>query len=284
VRSALYGAADADGDGQVTYREASAFIERANEAIPNEAYRSRIYARAPRDTSVLLDLRGRVRSRIEIPGTHADHYLLEDSRGVRIADLHNGRDAATYFLRPPHAGNLYLRRLGADIEYVVPNGQDMVTLAELTPSEARSYPRGAAADSFELLFSLPFGRHDVDSYLGVSLDRPAPGRAPPQSTAWRWGSAILLGGCAVGGGVIGGLTLASAHDVSRGISAGSSQQAVQTANSSIRDKNLWGGVEVGVAGAAAAAGLVLLLWPDAPRNIDGGASASGAWVSLHGTF
>jgi hypothetical protein len=285
VRSALYGAADADGDGQVTYREASAFIERANEAIPNEAYRSQIYARAPRDTSVLLDLRGRVRSRIEIPGTHADHYLLEDSRGVRIADSHNARDAATYFLRPPHAGNLYLRRVGADIEYVVPSGDNVVRVAELTPSEARSYSRGAAADSFELLFTLPFGRHDVDSYQGVSVGGAEPDRGrPPSSTAWRrWGGAILLGGGAVGG-VIGGLTLASAHNVNQGISAVTSQQAVRAANTSIRDKNLWGGVEVGAAGVAATAGLVLLLWPDAPTNVDAGASASGAWVSVHGAF
>jgi hypothetical protein len=284
VRSALYGAADADGDGQVTYREASAFIERANAAIPNEAFRSQIYARAPRDTSVLLDLRGRLGSRIEIPGTHADHYLLEDSRGVRIADFHNDREGATYLLRPPHSGNLYLRRLAADTEYVVPNGQEKVTLALLTPSEMRSNPRGAAADSFELLFSLPFGRRDVDAYRVASLDRPEADHAPSHGVAWRrWGGAILLGGSAVGG-VLGGLTLASAHDVSQGVGAGSSQQAVRAANSSIRDKNLWGGVEVGAAGVAAAAGLVLLLWPDARTNVDAGASASSAWVSVHGTF
>jgi len=33
VRSGLYGAADADGDGMVTYREIAAFVARANEAI-----------------------------------------------------------------------------------------------------------------------------------------------------------------------------------------------------------------------------------------------------------
>jgi hypothetical protein len=72
--------------------------------------------------------------------------------------------------------------------------------------------------------------------------------------------------------------------VSQGVGAGSSQQSARAANSSIRDKNLWGGVEVGAAGVAAAAGLVLLLWPDARTNVDAGASASSAWVSVHGTF
>src|SRR5262249_3697951 len=39
VRSGLYGAADANHDGQVTYREIAAFVARANEAIPNERFR-----------------------------------------------------------------------------------------------------------------------------------------------------------------------------------------------------------------------------------------------------
>ena len=36
VRSGLYGAADANGDGQVSYREMAAFIDRANASIANE--------------------------------------------------------------------------------------------------------------------------------------------------------------------------------------------------------------------------------------------------------
>ncbi len=284
VRSALYGAADADGDGQVSYREISAFIERANEAIPNEEYRPRIYARAPRDSSVLLDLRGRFRSRIEIPGTHADHYLLEDSRGVRIADSHNGPDTATYLLRPPHTGKLYLRRLGADVEYVVPSGPDEVTVAALTPSDTRSHPRGAAADSFEMLFSLPFDRRDVDRYSPASQDGPPSDRAARPPVAWRmWGGGALLAGSAVAG-VVGVLTLASAQNESKQVTAGWSQQAADRTNRVIREDNLRGGVEVGAAGVAAAAGLLLLLWPDGSRIVDAKGSASGAWVSVHGVF
>jgi hypothetical protein len=284
VRSALYGAADADGDGQVSYREVSAFIERANEAIPNEEFRPRIYARPPKDTSVLLDLRGRLRSRIEIPGAHADHYLLEDSRGVRIADSHNGPDTSTYLLRPPHTGRLYLRRLGADVEYVVPSGQDPVTVAALTPSESRSRPRGAAADSFELLFTLPFGKRDVESYPAASLGGAAPERGVRAPVSWRtWGGAALITGSAIVG-VIGGFTLASAQSQRDGVTTASSQQAVGSANRAIRDKDLSGGIEVGAAGACAAAGLLLLLWPDAANAVDVKASASEGWVSVHGTF
>jgi hypothetical protein len=284
VRSALYGAADADGDGLVSYREVSAFIERANEAIPNEEYRPRVFARAPKDTSVLLDLRGRLHSRIEIPGTHADHYLLEDSRGVRLADSHNRPDGATYLLRPPHAGKLYLRRLGADLEYVVPNSEDLVTLAQLTPADTRSQPRGAAADSFELLFSLPFGSHDVDSYSPTSQAAREPDRAASPPIAWRrWAGVTVLAGSAVAG-VIGGLTLGSAHDESRSVTAGASQLAARSANADIHAKDLWGGVEIGAAGVAATTGLLLLLWPEARTTVDVAGSASGAGVSVHGTF
>ena len=51
VRSGLYGAADLDGDGRVSYREIAAFIQRANESIPNERFRPDVYARPPRSVT-----------------------------------------------------------------------------------------------------------------------------------------------------------------------------------------------------------------------------------------
>ncbi len=54
VRSGLYGAADADGDGRVSYREMAAFIRQANGAIPNDRFRPQILARAPRGSDTLL--------------------------------------------------------------------------------------------------------------------------------------------------------------------------------------------------------------------------------------
>src|SRR5437762_3404086 len=54
VRSGLYGAADADGDGEVTYREIAAFVARADAAIPNERFRPQVYAHAPTHAPALL--------------------------------------------------------------------------------------------------------------------------------------------------------------------------------------------------------------------------------------
>ena len=42
VRSGLYGAADADGDGRVTYPEIAAFVRRANATITNESFRPQV--------------------------------------------------------------------------------------------------------------------------------------------------------------------------------------------------------------------------------------------------
>src|SRR5262249_39525202 len=47
VRSGLYGAADADGNGNVSYREIAAFVARANEAIDNDRFRPHVFAHAP---------------------------------------------------------------------------------------------------------------------------------------------------------------------------------------------------------------------------------------------
>lgn len=47
VRSGLYGAADADGNGEVSYREIAAFVARANAAVPNENGIAPTFSRVP---------------------------------------------------------------------------------------------------------------------------------------------------------------------------------------------------------------------------------------------
>ena len=119
IRSGLYGAADADGDGQVSYHEIAAFVARANSAIPNERFRPDLHARAPRGGDLLLDLRRANGRRIDIDGKHAGHYYLEDARGVRIADIHNAPDQNLSILRPAPNGRVYLRNVDDDTEMVI---------------------------------------------------------------------------------------------------------------------------------------------------------------------
>ena len=68
MRSALYGAADADGNGRVDYREVAAFVQQANASIPNDKYRSSVFARPPRYSPVLVDLRPRKERALEVGG------------------------------------------------------------------------------------------------------------------------------------------------------------------------------------------------------------------------
>jgi hypothetical protein len=283
VRSALYGAADADGDGQVSYREVSAFVARANESIPNEQYRPDVYARAPKDSPVLLDLRGRLHSQIDVAGSHAGRYLLEDSQGVRIADFHSAQGQAVYLLRPRYTGRLYLRRPGDDVEYAIPNGMDVVELAALSPSEPREHARGAANDAYELLFALPFGQNVVSHFapapVPVESAPPAWGLAP-----WRLYGGIGLLAAAVGTGVAGALTWKSADDQRSSAGSTTSGAKVASLNDSIRRLDTQAGIEFGCAGLAAGVGALFLLLHQAAPQVDVGASASAGTVSLRGRF
>ncbi len=282
VRSALYGAADADGDGQVSYREVAAFVTRANEAIPNEAYRTNVYARAPKDSPFLLDLRAQSKSRLILEGAHASHYFMEDSRGVRMADFHNDANQPMYVIRPGHTGKLYLRRLSDDVEFVVPNEPEVLELAELSPSDPRVRARGAAGDQFELLFALPFGRQAVTAFLLQGAERDAPNPPRPSAPHW-WSIATGLG--LVGAGAVGSLagtfTLLSAHALAL---SNPSQSDVESVNDRIRSRNSAGVIELAAGGATIVLGACFLFWPAFAPHVDANGSASGARVSLRGDF
>jgi hypothetical protein len=284
VRSALYGAADADGDGLVSYREVAAFVARANEAVPNEAYRSNVYAKPPNDSPFLLDLRDRWKTRLHLAPSRESHYFLEDSRGVRVADFHNDPTRSMYIIRPSHVGRLYLRRMRDDAEIIVPSAPELSELAELSPSEPRVASRGAAGDQFESLFALPFGPQAVRAfhlspeYVDTSADQD------PRGLSWRTVLAIGSATAGVASAGVGAVTLASAHSLGSGLGPRASQTEADTVNRQIRSRNLAAGVELAAGGAAVVAGAVLTWWPTSSTAVAAGASTSGGWVSLHGRF
>jgi hypothetical protein len=285
VRSGLYGAADADGDGQVSYREIAAFIDRANASISNERFRPEVYARPPKNGDVLLDLRGKLSSRIDVPGSMGGHYLLEDSRGVRFADFHNDPMQSVYLLKPLNTGGrLYLRRLRDDLEFVIPMNPQVVKLASLTPQEPRSLPRGAANDAFESLFALPFDRHAVQAF---QLRPLAPGRPEgdaAERASWRLPTGLGLFGVATAGAVVGALSFASARDLRNGADNSTSQVETESINDRIRTKNLMAGIGFGVAGTFAATGLAVLFWPSPRSGPSVGVAIGGTSIDVHGSF
>jgi hypothetical protein len=279
VRSALYGAADADGDGQVSYREASAFIERANQAIPNEQYRPNVYARPPKDSPVLLDLRGRWHSRVDVPGTRSGHYLLEDARGVRLADFHNDDSQPTYVVRPPHSGRLYLRRVDDDVEFVIPSEPDRVALSELEPAEPRDHARGAANDAYGLLFSLPFGPSVVRSYRQRNAMLDEPGGPAATRSPWKTYTGVGLLGVGAGGVALGAVMLGSA-----GLLRNRSDSGQGSWEASIRERNTVAAIAFAAGGVAVTCGVTMLVWPSSPARVTVGANAEGPWLSIGGKF
>jgi len=290
VRSALYGAADADGDGRVSYREVAAFVQRANASVPNERYRPEVHARAPRDSDVLVDLRVGLARRIDIDGAHAGHYLLEDSRGVRLLDLHNSPGQGLHVVRPAPGGTVYLTRVDMPLEFAIPPSPDVVLVASLTGAPPRAESRGAASDALAQLFAFPFDFGIVDSY------REAPAQAPPPMTAdtapvaspsgvgrtrriFGW-TAASLGVAGLGTGAV--LSVLAVQE-SNGGSATDNQRTVAARNSRVSTYNTRAAASYIAGGALLGGGVLALLWPEA-RHITAAPTVAGGYIQVDVSF
>jgi hypothetical protein len=278
VRSGLYGAADADGDGLVTYEEIAAFIERANAAIPSERFRPEVYARPPRKGGELVDLRLASLRRIKVLGSEHAHYQLEDARGVQIAEFHNGPGQVVSLLRPAEAAPLYLKRLDDESEFALPNVEGSVAIGELTPEPERVASRGAANHAFNLLFSLPFDRRFVRS---LPIDPSEPNPARDRSTSPR----VVLGWSLLGLGAVsssaGVLAWLSAQHSKSSVGPGTSQSDAAAVNRTLSTRHWQEAVGLGVGAASLAGGVTLLLWPSSsPVKLEAGV----AQVRVGGNF
>jgi hypothetical protein len=265
VRSGLYGAADADRDGFVSYREIAAFVERANAAIPNERFRPDVYARAGSGSRNLLDVRRALERRIEVRAERGAHYVLESGLGVRLADFHPTADHEMRIARPA-SGRLYLKRVGPPArEFEIPTGSEVVRLAELDAAAPRVAMRGAAHESFNLLFSAPFDESVVRGYRFRPLavqDPTADDPERPHEAAWRRPATTIAFGLGAAALTTGALLTLSAYTLHSDEQAGLSQKSIAEQNQRVRDRQVASYVAFGVGGAALTAGFALLLWPD----------------------
>jgi hypothetical protein len=281
VRSGLYGAADLDGDGRISYLEIAAFVSRANAAIPNERFRPDVFARAPSAAAQLVDLRQAAGRRLRVDASaQAGHYLFEDRLGVRFADFHNAQGRALSMLLPASAHELYLRRVSDEKEFAIPAQPDVINLAELSPQSPRHVSRGggAAEYAFNLLFSLPFDAEAVDSYVrrpppAVELDVEAP------LPYWR----RVTGFAALSGAVASGLVTARlailGSQLSRQAHLTPSQAETVALNRRLADARRWTVISAAVTCGAAITGGWALLWPRSPLQpvfaLDGSSGALG---------
>ena len=192
VRSGLTGAADANGDGEVSYEELRAFVSVASARVKNPLYRPKVFARGPGadPAAPLVSLAGTRGPALRIDGPDV-RLTLRDADEVPLVDLHK-EDGAVVTLRlpdrwaahaaveerDPSAQALVLKRFSLEAEHAA---AQPIALAELTPAAPLGETRGAS-DVFRMLFAVPFGpramaeavedvrKEDAAAVYGVSED------------------------------------------------------------------------------------------------------------------
>ena len=183
VRSGLMGAADANGDGQVSYLELAGFVDTATTDVRNPNLRPHVFSRGPgaRDTTPIANLQsmGGVR-RFELSDAGALRVRLRDQNGLPLIDAH-AEPSRRLQLSIPEAwahGSVVERTIagaeaGRPSLFAVPEPPGTVTLALLEPLDAKSAGRGPG-ETFEPLFSRPFGPTALAAYQAVQSERPPP--------------------------------------------------------------------------------------------------------------
>ena len=265
VRSALAGAADVSGDGEVSYAEVKAFVSAANAAVRHPAARLQVYGQPPRlHEQEPLFARDWVDAPVlEIPASLAGRYWLEDERGVRYADFHSANDASVSIVLVP-SDAYFLRSKGT--EMVVPGriaAQIDAAAMPRRPTPLRA--RGATEESYRKdLFSIPFGRAYMAGYRASLPDRPLAVQtavAPPLSTR-EWTGTSLLGaaGAALATGI--GFGVSSGSLESHYAGAIGTRAEVEDARDRADRHGTIANVAFGTAAALAVTGAILLLWPD----------------------
>jgi hypothetical protein len=187
VRSGLLGGADANSDGSVSYLELAAFVHTATADVKNPNMRPHVYARGPgaRDSASIAELQSMsgVR-RFELSDAGSLRLRMRDANGLPLLDAHTERarvlrlwlpeawaqGSVVERSRPPVVGDAPASPPRPEL-YGVPAPPGLVTLAMLEQLETRSAGRGPD-ETFQLLFSRPFGQSALAEYQAVQSKLP----------------------------------------------------------------------------------------------------------------
>jgi hypothetical protein len=167
VRSGLMGAADANGDGRVSYAELHAFVGIASSALKNPVQRPQVFARGPggNDDDTLIDLRPMDGTALRVDAGPGARLTVRDRDSIPWIDL-NPEDGFGVTLRLPRraAEGAFVEEshggIGAPAmaTYRYPDGRGApARLSELSAvASAATLARGPS-DLFRSLFAAPFG-------------------------------------------------------------------------------------------------------------------------------
>jgi hypothetical protein len=277
VRSALRGAADADGDGRVSYAELGAFLRTANLAIPSPAYRPDFLVvppGGPKGFGVAL-----LSWKDHLPAVTVDsigHVYVERSSGERLLDVNCARGYLARLYLPAERP-LFIQSADKTGERVLTAGAP-TTLSALAEQPPFTQAKGALHVAFQRLFADAFGAKAVDrwaqdwtppfDFLETKSDSPEVLPALRTTAAWT----------ALGTGAAGALALGMAH-VEAGGGSNLSQAARVEHNEATSALNDIGVGALIIAGAAAAtwAGLRIANVEIAPTMGGPGLALAGTW-------
>lgn len=202
ILSALNGAADVDGDGQVRYDEIGAFIEAANQGVEDRRARIDLFLQPP-----ALELDHALWARpadgspqLVLDADEQGHFAVADARGVPVAEVHKNREQALSIALRGQAPFAVTRD---DTHWVTGNaiGGD-IALAALLPDPDPTKPRSAISAALERgLYQVPFGRSYVRGYearlrrelsAAANQTHTAATTYPPELLTW-WGYGALAG-------------------------------------------------------------------------------------------
>ncbi len=167
LRSGLLGAADANGDGNVTYPEIEAYLAAANAAVTNPRAKIRMHVSGPKQNlnKPLTRINGFHNATIfGFDGGKRMH--IEDTRGLRYVDLHSGagnRGRLVLLKKPVNNLPYYLRT--GDQQATIATDTKVAAMGQLAFEDRPNQTRGSVEESFRAdLFSTPFGPAFVAGY------------------------------------------------------------------------------------------------------------------------
>jgi hypothetical protein len=182
VRSGLSGAADVDGDGNVSYAELAGFVDQANARITRDILRPHIYYRGPNNESATaLFSPARADGRRLVLSENATRLWIKNESGERLLDVHKEAGPMTLVL-PGEATqpiSIYVEtaplsksdRPTVD-ERQAPPGDAEIHLSELRSDKPVRQTRGDRL--FASLFATPYGPVAYRTFLSASASEPEP--------------------------------------------------------------------------------------------------------------
>ncbi|MBN1210162.1 MAG: hypothetical protein JXB05_35245 [Myxococcaceae bacterium] len=193
VRSGLLGAADADGDGAVSYEELAAFVDTASREVKNPAFRPRVFARGPAgdNRARFIEAVSSGAAVLDVNEEDAVRLVVRDAEGLRWVDSHTEAGHRVRLSLPPATQGGSIERVLADgnsERLALPAGE--VTLSSLSAVAGGPEPRGAA-EPLRALFAQPFGPQALAAYQEEQARAPAPVYGISREDSERMG--LLLG-------------------------------------------------------------------------------------------